>query len=407
MASSIKIPPRPKAVLVITPYYADHGGSTERIAGRLIADMASNTQPDAASLHFTWAASKCASGLKTKIAMPVEGKNLLMLPMRTLNQLEQFFSLRWPIWTRRSLRQLYRAVEGVDCLWLHDTFSLGSWLAFRMAKKQHKPILITKHSGLTKHPGFLQRAWATGIDWLITRKMLRQVQQTVFSGDASAEYYYRRVGFTSPVKIIPNGVDFSVFHPPLREMRRVLRARFALRREQPVLLFVGRFTAENGLPVLRELAKLLPDWRFWLAGEGPLNPEKWFLPNLQVFRGRRDADLAELYQSADLLLMPGYKPGFPLAAQEAMACGLPVMCGPAISEGSDFAKPYLWVVNVDAASPKQTASVWASKLKIGRSLLPLTEAKTELSDFAAACWEWPKIAGYYAEALRDLCQRSA
>jgi glycosyltransferase involved in cell wall biosynthesis len=233
---------------------------------------------------------------------------------------------------------------------------------------------------------------------------LGQAQQTTFTADAAAEFYYRRVGFTAPVKIIPNGVDISIFHALSPSDRADLRARFALRRDQPVLLFVGRFSAENGLPVIRELAKLLPAWRFWIAGEGPVNPEKWFLPNLQVFRGRRDAALAELYQSADLLLLPGYRQGFPLAAQEAMACGLPLMCGPATASGSDFAKPYLWVANVDPASARRTAAIWATKLKAGRSILPLTESKTELSELAESYWEWPKIAGYYAETLQTMCK---
>lgn len=395
----IKTPVRRRAVLVVTPYYAQHGGSIERIAGQLIQDIAAKDV-----FHFTWAASNCVEPKQQKSNMTEEGKSLLLLPMRALNQLERFFGWRWPIWTRRSIRQLRRAVEGVDCLWLHDTFSLGSLLAFHMARQQHKPILITKHSGPTKHPHFIQRLWMSGIDSLITRRLLSQAQQTTFTGDAAAEFYYHRIGFSSPVKIIPNGVDGHIYHPPLPEKRSYLRARFALRRDQPVLLFVGRFTSENGLMVIRELAKLLPEWRFWLAGNGPINPEKWFLPNLQVFRDRQDKDRVELYQAADLLLLPGYKQGFPLSAQEAMACGLPLMCGPATAASSHLAKPYLWVVDVDGSQPRKTAALWATKLKAGKSLLPLTEAKSELSELAESYWEWPKIAGYYADALTTVCR---
>lgn len=402
MISQIKTPVRRRAILVVTPYYATHGGSIERVAGQLIKGVAADN-----SFHFTWAASHCPSFLPKPVKPFDEAKDLLLLPMRALNQLEHFFGLRWPIWTRRSLHQLQNVIEGIDCLWLHDTFSLGSLLAFHMARRRHKPILITKHNGPTRHPNFMKRLWTAGVDRFFTRWLLRQAQQTTFTGDATAEFYYRRIDFRSPVKIIPNGVDFHIFHPPLPEKRNTLRARFALRPDQPVLLFVGRFVTENGLPIIRELAKLLPDWRFWLAGEGPINAEKWFLPNLQVFRGRRDEGLAELYQSADLLLLPGYRQGFPLAAQEAMACGLPLMCGPATAAGSDYAKPYLWVANVDPASPKRTAAIWAAKLKAGRSILPLTEAKTELSELAESCWEWPKIATYYADTLSTLCKQRA
>jgi hypothetical protein len=80
------------------------------------------------------------------------------------------------------------------------------------------------------------------------------------------------------------------------------------------------------------------------------------------------------------------------------------MCGPDVAASNDFAKPYLWVVDVDAASPQHTAALWAEKLRIGKAILPLTEIKRELSELAEAHWEWPKIAGYYAETLRTVCR---
>lgn len=398
--------PRRRAVLVVTPYYADHGGSMERIAGRLIDTIKATDQ-----FHFTWMASHCTAPKdctkSSPSTAPIEDKGLMVLPMPALNHMERFLGLRWPIWQRRNLRRLQRAVEGVDCVWLHETLSLGSLLAFRMARQQNKPVLITKHSGHAPSPNLLERGWSYLLDQCVTKTILRQASQTTFTGDGSAHFYYQRVDFSAPVKIIPNGVDSRIFHPCNPEERQKLRARYALRRNQPVLLFVGRFTKDTGLPMLRHLAQLLPDWRFWVAGEGAINPEKWFLPNMQIFRGRRDEDLAELYRAADLLIQPGYRQSFPLAAQEAMACGLPMMCSPAIAACSDFAKPYLWVVDVDPAHPDRTAALWAKKLQAGRSLLPLKAAKAELAELAENFWQWPRIGAHYADTLISLCKKSA
>ena len=66
-------------------------------------------------------------------------------------------------------------------------------------------------------------------------------QQTVFVSDRVAEHYHRRVMFTAPVMIVPNGVDSETFHPAAADKRWELRSSFALRDDQPVLLFVGRF----------------------------------------------------------------------------------------------------------------------------------------------------------------------
>ena len=85
-------------------------------------------------------------------------------------------------------------------------------------------------------------------------------------------------------------------------------------------------------------AAQLPDWRFWMAGFGPIDPDKWLLPNVHVLKNRKGQSLAELYQAADLLLIPSYGEGFPLVIQEAMACGLPVIttenCGAPVPDES-------------------------------------------------------------------------
>jgi glycosyltransferase involved in cell wall biosynthesis len=189
---------------------------------------------------------------------------------------------------------------------------------------------------------------------------------------------------------------------PLPEKRKFLRARFALRDNQPVLLFAGAFEGRNGLPVIRELAQQMPDIRFWLAGDGPINPEKWFLPNVQVFRHRSDAAMAELYHAADLLIEPGYDVRFPTVIQEASACGLPSICSPARAAGSAFAKPYLCTAEVDPMSPVRTAGLWRARLNTLRTILPLSELKVELSELASSVWSDDKIAGCYADIFRGL-----
>ncbi len=368
MIPEIKIPERKRAVLVV----ASGGDGVAQIANRLAKEISARD-----NFHFigTEAAAK-------------NGENRAR---------RRFF--RKP----RSRQEWQQSVEGVDCVWLHDALSLDALAAFRAAQRLGKPVLVTQHKGPVSAMGFMRRGWAAWLDRSFTRTVLRDAYQATFTSDATADFYYQRVPFAAPVKIIPNGIDPAVFQPPLPEKRVYLRARFALRDEQPVLLFKGRFDATSGMAAIRHLARALPQWRFWLAGEGRINPEKWFLPNVQVFRNREGAALAELYQAADLLILPGHYAGFPQAAQEAMACGLPVMCSPATAEGSHFARPYLWLADTDP-SPRYTAELWIEKLKRGQHILPLTGPKMELFDLAQSVWEWPKIADYYAETLRGLCK---
>jgi glycosyltransferase involved in cell wall biosynthesis len=207
--------------------------------------------------------------------------------------------------------------------------------------------------------------------------------------------------------IIPNGVDPEAFHPIDAEQRWALRAKFALRDDQPVMLFVGRFTEKKGLPVIDHLSKLLPEWRFWLVGRGPIDPQRWYRPNIHVFNNRSGTALADLYRAADLLVLPSFGEGFPLVVQEAMACGLPVLCSPATAAGSQLAKPFLLTATVDPPAPERTAAIWARKLKSQREFLPLAQGNTDLANAAHYFWPWPKIAECYISLFDDLCEDRA
>lgn len=379
----------PLEIAVVTHFYGAHGGGIELVAERLIREMAEDGR-----FHFTWMASDCDP------APQIPDQSLH--PMRSFNGLEKAVGLPCPIWSLRSLRALREAIDKADIVWLHDTLYLGNILAFRRARKRRKPIIITQHIAPIPYRNPLLR-WAMKMaDKLFTCRMLQKADEVIFISDRVAEDYYRRVPFVRPIKVIPNGVDVRIFHPPIPENRRFLRQQFALKAEQPVLLFVGRFVEKKGLETIRRLAALLPEWRFWLAGNGPIDPDKWLLPNVHVFRNRKGQGLADLYMAADLLLMPSYGEGFPLVVQEAMACGLPVLCGPTTAEGSRLAVPHLHIADVWPENPERTAAVWFDRLKTFPVQLPLAKPQEEVAEFALLSWDWPPIANVYAGILQNL-----
>ncbi len=393
MTEPINIPKRCREVLVVSHYYAAHGGGIERVVNNLIVEISI-----VGNFRFTWVASNCD--------LPPTIPGQVMQPMRVLNFLERMCGLPLPLWGPRSLWRLKRAVAASDIVWLHDTLYMGNISAFIMARWMKKPVLITQHIGPITYRNAALRWIMKCADRYITHKMLKLANQVNFISDAVAEHYYRAISFKTPVKIIPNGVDIDIFQPVLPEKRQVLRDQFALRRDQPVLLFVGRFVERKGLSVIRHLAESLPEWRFWLVGRGPIDPNQWRLPNIHVFKDRADATLAELYQAADMLILPSYGEGFPLVIQEAMACGLPVLCSPSVAAGSQIASPYLLTASVDPQNVKHTAQLWTKKLMTQRPLLPLKQAKWDLANFVQDFWLWSRIGGYYDDLLQTMCKRT-
>jgi glycosyltransferase involved in cell wall biosynthesis len=129
-----------------------------------------------------------------------------------------------------------------------------------------------------------------------------------------------------------NGVDVARFTPGPDTMR----ARLGIPPRAPVVGFVGRFTRDKGIPELLEafnrLLETMPDARLLLVG--------WFDESedaLSVYqRARIEAhpriirtgfvsDTAPYYRAMDLLVLPTWREGFPNAALEAAASGLPVV----------------------------------------------------------------------------------
>ncbi|MDX9689514.1 MAG: glycosyltransferase family 1 protein [Proteobacteria bacterium] len=376
-------------IAIVTHFYGSHGGGIELVAERLIREM--ETDP---TLQFAWIASD------TDPAPKINGNTTL--PMRCWNFCEKALGIPWPIWGWRSLKRMHSTIAQADAVWLHDTLYFGNILAYACAKKLRKPVMITQHIAPVPYCNPMLRGAMKIADKLFSSRMLLGADEVIFISDRVAEDYYRRLAFKRPIKVIPNGVDIRTFHLPMAETRRYLRQQFALKNEQIVFLFVGRFVERKGLDVLRRLAKLMPECRFWLAGKGPIKPEKWHLPNVHVFRGRKGEALADLYKSADLLLIPSYGEGFPLVIQEAMACGLPVLCGPETARGNAMATPFLQIADVWPDNPERTAAVWHKKLKTFPIPLPIIRPSESMAEFALTTWDWPPIARVYAGLLKDM-----
>lgn len=118
--------------------------------------------------------------------------------------------------------------------------------------------------------------------------------------------------------VIPNGVDSNVFKP--------LKG---IRPQKNIILFTGRFIELKGINEIISVAKQLPQYEFWFAGQGPL-ANLINLPNTKNLGFKTTEELVRLYNQANICVMPSYWEGFSNVGLEANSCGKAIV---ATSEG--------------------------------------------------------------------------
>ena len=163
-------------------------------------------------------------------------------------------------------------------------------------------------------------------------------------GKLAGERVFGKWNMTRPkARVLPNAIDTALFAYN-ETIRREVRTELGLEGKL-VLGMVGRLCPEKNYPFALELIARLrrehPDCVLVIAGGGDeqtameqkitaLGIEE----NVKLL-GRR-SDAARLYQAFDIFLLTSVTEGYPVAAVEAMASGLPVLLSDAITEELKF-----------------------------------------------------------------------
>jgi glycosyltransferase involved in cell wall biosynthesis len=204
------------------------------------------------------------------------------------------------------------------------------------------------------------------------------------------------LGPRGPVVTIPNGIDTTLFRPPLNGEREALRRELGWD-DQPRVLFVGRLVAKKGLDTaLAATVAAEGSYRLVVAGPGPLQPQG--ARNVDVLGPIPSERVAELYRAADALLLPSRGEGFPVAVQEAMASGLPVVMSNDPS--------YRHYLNGAGAGVRLVPPVPAVIAQTLRSLVSDRDAWTAASEavtrHAATAFAWDEAADRHERLYEEL-----
>lgn len=365
-------------LLNVSAFFEGHRGGVEIVAGRLARSLA------ARGLAVSW--------LSTSVAEAPADLPTLVAP--ACNITERRLGFPWPVIGPRGLGRLWRAVAEHDAVLVHDCLYPISIAAFAAARARRRPVLIVQHVGEVPYRNPVLRLLMRLANRIVARPMLARADQVVFISRVTSAHF-EGVRFRRRPEHVFNGVDDQIFRPPADAAEQAqARRRFDLPADRTVVLFVGRFVEKKGLTILKAAVAARSDLWWAFAGWGPEDPATWGAANVSVFRDLAGPSLAELYRAADLFALPSVGEGFPLVVQEALASGLPVVCGAETARSDEMALPYL--IGVEVGSDAAVADVLAAVDKAR------VQAKDDRARFARDRYSWSGAAQRYAELIEDL-----
>ena len=372
-------------VLLGTHYFESHRGGIEIVAGQLARQFT------ARGASVTWVACDASAP-----PGPACGR---AVPLPASNFAERRLGVPLPIPGLRALVRIWREVRQADAVQLHDSLYPTNVAILIAARLLGRPVVIVQHIGLVPYTNpWLRRLMKLG-NAVVARPMLRAADRVAFISRTGMDHF-ATVRFRAPPMLIPNGVDGSIFRPRDADMpMAALRRELGLPVDRPVILFVGRFVDKKGLPILASLARSMPQATFAFAGWGPLDPAGWALPNVAVFRSLTQARLATLYRACDCLALPSTGEGLPLVIQEALACGLPVICGRETATAHEGIAPWVTGLPIRQDDPAETAAAFATAIAATRA-----DPGDRFARAAACttCYAWDKAATAHLTLIESL-----
>ena len=260
--------------------------------------------------------------------------NVRVVRLRAWHVFERRFAVAFPIFSPHLAWVIWRELGRCDVMHAHGFVFMSTAVAMPLAALRRRRRILTDHGGLLRYPS---RRMTWGLRLLIeTVGRLNCLLATkLFAYNAHVQRLLERLGRRkSKVIFLPNPVDREHFHPPTPDERTAARQDLGWRDDRPKVLFVGRLVPDKGLDILLDAKDASFDLVFCGPGE-PAVIARLKDRGAQHLPPRPQRDLIKVYHAADAFALPSWNEGFPVAIQEALACGLPV-----VTTQTDAYEPY-------------------------------------------------------------------
>ncbi|MEQ8963251.1 MAG: glycosyltransferase family 1 protein [Coleofasciculus sp. C2-GNP5-27] len=193
------------------------------------------------------------------------------------------------------------------------------------AKAMQIPLIASYHTHLPQYLQHYGLGMLEPVMWELIKANLNQAQLNLCTSTAMVEELRGRG--IERLDLWQRGVDTETFRPSLasEDMRSHLSQGHP---ESPLLLYVGRLSAEKEIDRIKPVLESIPGARLALVGDGPHRSalEKHFAGTPTHFVGYLTGEaLGSAFASADAFIFPSRTETLGLVLLEAMAAGCPVV----------------------------------------------------------------------------------
>jgi len=186
---------------------------------------------------------------------------------------------------------------------------------------------------------------------LVLRGLFRQASAFLVQGTSNRMFYQSYGAPPGRFFFVPYPIDNDSFAAKAQEARQhrgKVRAGCGIPADVVLLLFVGKLVPRKKpadvLEVLKRLQATFTHLGAAFVGDGELRPAleaeiaRQGLRNCFLLGFRNQSELPELYAMSDIFVLPSERESWGLVANEAMACGLPVVLSDMTGASRDLVK---------------------------------------------------------------------
>lgn len=236
----------------------------------------------------------------------------------------------------RYSRPAKKTLQTMDVAHVHHPFLSGR-LALHYCRRAEIPIVFTNH---TRYDLYAQ-TYLPLMPEEVSNSLLQaympsfcEAVDLVISPSQGMEKVLRQLGVTSPIEVVPNGVDLHHFYQAVPLSRR----KFGYKQNDILLVYAGRVAGEKNLDFLLRafagVAQAVKNVQLLIVGGGPKPVEaelKSLAASLKItgsvkFTGMVPYDNLPAYLTmCDAFVTASVTEVHPLSVIEAMSAGLPVV----------------------------------------------------------------------------------